>query len=53
MQDLLSQSAKDRMNIPGVAKGNWKYRLEKNLLTTDLADQLGQTTLVFGRSLTT
>ena len=50
MQDLLSQTAKERMNIPGVAKGNWKYRVEKDLLTKGLAEQLAQTTTVFGRN---
>ncbi len=50
VQDLLSQAAKDRMNIPGVAKGNWKYRIEKAQLTKDLAERLAQTTAAFSRS---
>ncbi len=49
MQDLLSQTAKDRMNVPGLAKGNWKYRVEKDLLTKSLAEHLAQTTSAFGR----
>lgn len=33
-QDLLGYGADTRINIPGVAEGNWKYRLPYHLMTT-------------------
>ena len=37
MQDLIRYGALARMNIPGVAEGNWIYQLNGDLLTNDLA----------------
>lgn len=33
-QDLLGYGADTRINIPGVAEGNWKYRLPYHLMST-------------------
>jgi 4-alpha-glucanotransferase len=37
------------MNIPGVAKGNWGYRVKKGLLNDDVARRLYDMTKLFGR----
>jgi 4-alpha-glucanotransferase len=49
MQDLLAQGSGERMNIPGVAKGNWQYRVEQKLLTNTLAEKLKKTTAAYSR----
>jgi 4-alpha-glucanotransferase len=43
-QDLLDQGDEHRMNIPGVAAGNWTYRLTIGQLTQQLAEDLRQIT---------
>jgi len=40
MQDVLGLSSKARMNIPGQAKGNWRWRMEKKQLRPELLDRL-------------
>lgn len=40
VQDLLAQGASERMNVPGVATGNWGYRLAPGALTPGLAETL-------------
>ncbi len=40
IQDLLDQGSEYRMNIPGVADGNWNYRLPAGSLTRDIAEAL-------------
>lgn len=37
MQDLLREGSQYRMNIPGTATGNWRYRLDKSKISSDLA----------------
>lgn len=49
VQDLLAQGGSERMNIPGVAKGNWKYRVEKKLLSHSLAQKLKKTSAAYSR----
>jgi 4-alpha-glucanotransferase len=49
VQDLLCQGSEYRMNIPGVAKGNWGYRVKKGLLNDDIARRLYDMTKLFGR----
>ncbi len=44
MQDLLGLGNVARMNLPGQAKGNWKWRVEESTWTAELADQLKQLT---------
>lgn len=36
MQDLLALPSRDRMNVPGVAEGNWHWQLEKGQVTSDM-----------------
>jgi len=40
MQDLLFQDSSHRMNIPGHAFGQWKYRIKAKDLTQELSDYL-------------
>ena len=49
MQDLLGQDETFRMNVPGVAKGNWGYRYQKEDLTDGLAKYLLSITKLYGR----
>ena len=49
IQDLLGLPTSARMNFPGHASGNWTWRLDKALLTDELADRLQQWTTEFGR----
>lgn len=39
-QDLLDQGDEHRMNVPGVAGGNWTYRVAPGQLTPQLAEEL-------------
>ena len=49
VQDLRCQDSSYRMNIPGVAEGNWSYRVAKGLLTDDIAKRLHDITKLYGR----
>ena len=49
MQDLLGQDETFRMNVPGVAKGNWGYRYQAEDLTDGLAKYLLSITKLYGR----
>lgn len=49
MQDVVGLSAKARMNIPGKAKGNWRWRLEQQQLPPELIERLRRLTEVTGR----
>jgi len=48
-QDLLVLASGARMNFPGVAKGNWQWRLKSGELSRKLAQRLGSLTLSNGR----
>jgi 4-alpha-glucanotransferase len=49
VQDLLGLGDDARMNVPGVDRGNWRWRLEEGALTTELAGELRRLTEVAGR----
>lgn len=49
VQDVLGLNGRARMNIPGKAAGNWRWRLEARALTTRLAGKLRRMTQAFGR----
>jgi len=49
LQDLLSLGSEARFNRPGVASGNWSWRMPQGSLTSDLAERLGQLTACYGR----
>ena len=50
IQDLLCLDEKSRMNIPGVPTGNWKFRINKKLITKDLAEQIKELVVLSGRN---
>jgi 4-alpha-glucanotransferase len=49
VQDLLGLDGTARMNVPGVAFGNWAWRLDEGQLTSELADRLKAATEGHGR----
>lgn len=49
VQDLLCQGSEYRMNVPGVAEGNWSYRVKKGMLNKDIAARLYDVTKLYGR----
>ncbi len=49
IQELFCQDSSCRMNVPGVAEGNWAYRVRKDLFTDDVAKRLCDITRLFGR----
>ena len=48
-QDLLELGSEARMNFPGIAKGNWQWRLKDGELTQELAQRLRSITITYGR----
>jgi 4-alpha-glucanotransferase len=40
LQDLLDQGERSRMNIPGLASGNWAYRVPEGATTDKLAEEV-------------
>jgi 4-alpha-glucanotransferase len=50
MQDILGLGAEARMNRPATTKGNWQWRLLPEQLSSSLAEKLGETTRVYGRT---
>ncbi|MHC4938124.1 MAG: 4-alpha-glucanotransferase [Planctomycetota bacterium] len=49
VQDLLALGTKARMNTPGTAEGNWRWKLRKGQLTAKLATELRALTKEAGR----
>jgi 4-alpha-glucanotransferase len=49
LQDVLRLGNEARMNLPGRTHGNWRWRAESHLLTSDLFDQLGELTTIYQR----
>lgn len=49
VQDVLDLGTEARMNVPGVADGNWVWRLEPGMLTDDHLDRLAEVTVTYGR----
>lgn len=44
LQDLLSLGAESRMNVPGRASGNWRWRCQENMLANRVFDWLQELT---------
>ena len=40
MQDILGLGSEARMNLPGTAQGNWRWRLPAESLTPAIASRL-------------
>jgi len=49
LQDLLELGSEHRMNVPGVAEGNWRWRFEWEWLPDPLAGQLRALNELYGR----
>ncbi len=49
-QDVLGLGAEHRMNTPGVAHGNWRFRLTDDMLADGPADGLAELVRTFGRT---
>ena len=49
MQDCLGLGAEGRMNTPGTAKGNWRWRLLRGEASPALAKKLSQYVRMYGR----
>jgi 4-alpha-glucanotransferase len=50
LQDLLNLGADGRMNLPGTAKGNWRWRYTEEMLVPSVFDGLRDLTSATGRS---
>ena len=49
MQDVLSLDSKSRMNTPGRAEGNWKWRCPQELFTQEKLAVLKEFAELYGR----
>lgn len=49
LQDVLGLGSEARMNLPGTASGNWKWRYQRNALTRDIGEKLRGLTLLYNR----
>lgn len=50
MQDVLALDAAHRMNIPGIAEGNWQWRFEWEQLRPEFGEQLRDWVQLYGRA---
>jgi 4-alpha-glucanotransferase len=51
LQDVLGEGSRSRMNLPGRAGGNWRWRLAAGALTAEVRRRLRLVTEVSGRTL--
>jgi 4-alpha-glucanotransferase len=49
VQDYLGLGSEGRINVPGVAEGNWRWRLRPGQLTPALAAEIRELSHTFGR----
>ena len=49
MQDYLGLGSESRINVPGVGKGNWRWRLLPGCTTEGLAEEIRSMTSFYGR----
>ena len=49
MQDFLNLGTEARMNFPGVADGNWQWRLQDGVLNPDLSKKIKNISITNGR----
>ena len=49
LQDLLGLGSDARMNLPGTASGNWKWRYKPRALTREISEQLRKLVLMYDR----
>ena len=49
MQDYLALGSEGRINVPGVAAGNWRWRMAPGAAAAGLAADIRRLTEVYGR----
>ena len=49
LQDLLNLGVEGRMNLPGTAEGNWRWRCTEEMLVPSVFERLANLTSVSGR----
>jgi 4-alpha-glucanotransferase len=49
LQDLLGLGSEARMNLPGTSSGNWRWRFQKDALTTELKSRLHELVCLYDR----
>ena len=49
MQDYLALGSEGRINVPGVAEGNWRWRMAPDAITPALAAEIRTLTETYGR----
>ncbi len=49
VQDILGLGSEARINTPGVASGNWQWRLKAGALTDELSEKLAKLTKTYSR----
>ena len=49
VQDFLGLGSEARINTPGVASGNWQWRLKQGVLTNELAEKIAKLTKIYSR----
>jgi len=49
LQDILALGSEARLNLPGRAAGNWRWRFQTGQLTSDHLERLAELTRTFGR----
>ncbi|WP_269473070.1 4-alpha-glucanotransferase [Leptotrichia trevisanii] len=49
IQDFLGLGSEARINTPGIASGNWQWRLKDGILTDELAERIAKLTKVYSR----
>ena len=49
IQDYLGLGSEARINIPSTLGINWKWRMDKNALTAELAEQIRRMARMYGR----
>ena len=49
VQDFLGLGSEARINTPGVASGNWQWRLKHGVLTDELAEKIAKLTKIYSR----
>jgi 4-alpha-glucanotransferase len=49
LQDICSLGTNARMNTPGTAEGNWRWRYRADALQPEYRDRLREITEIYGR----
>ncbi len=50
LQDVLGLGSEARMNLPGTASGNWRWRFTEGMLTPEIRARLARLTRIYGRA---